>query len=378
MRAPLLCRRGGAALIPRPIRLSGRAGRLLSSALPPTAALAATVATLRFLVPPRFQAGSSGFWPWLARASDREPLVVGFVLFVLFATVAGYWWRQLVTSDGEPPADVSIGRAAVAIVVLGALIFGTRARLVEIAPVTGPSMEPTLNPGDRLVVNKTAYGLRLPFSHRALRAKSPQRGDLIVFPNPDRDRSPDEPASIVKRVIGLPGDEVAIVEGSPVINGWIVPSCDAGPFLNADGTRVVRGHLAVEVLADRAYLTLRDPLDGERFARFKVPPGEVFVLGDDRPVSRDSRAWNGGPGGGVRIDAVEGRVSRLAAAVGSTGRLDFGHPFRGSRPELRALNVDVTHLDKRIAACIAHKPHSSWPPSSPPATATARPIAKTP
>jgi signal peptidase I len=349
---------------------------LLSSALPPTAALAATVATLHFLVPPRFQAGSSGFWPWLARASDREPLVLGIVLFVLFATVAGYWWRQLVRRDGEPLADVSIGRAAISIVVLGALIFGTRARLFEIAPVTGASMEPTLNPGDRLVVNKLAYGLRLPFSPRALAATLPQRGDLIVFPNPDRGRSFDEPASIVKRVIGLPGDEVAIVGGSPVINGWIVPSCDAGPFLNADGTRLVRGHLAVEVLADRAYLTLRDPLDGERFARFKVPPGEVFVLGDDRPVSRDSRAWNGGRGGGVRIGAVEGRVSRLAAAVGSTGRLDFGHSFRGLRPELRALNVDVTHLDKRIAACIAHKPHSSWPPS--PATATGSSIAKTP
>lgn len=370
-------RNGSAALTPRPAFLSSRAARLLWSGLPSILALAATVATLRFLVPPRLEAGASGFWPWLARASDREPLVVGLVLFVLFATVAGYWWRQLVTGDGEPPADVSFWPAAVAIVVLGALIFGTRARLAEIAPVTGPSMEPTLNPGDRLVVDKLAYGLRLPFTHRALQAKPPQRGDLIVFPNPNRGRGPDEPASIVKRVIGLPGDEVAILDGSPVINGWIVPACDVGPFLNADGTRLVRGHLAVEVLADRAYLTLRDPLDGERFARFKVPPGEVFVLGDDRPMSLDSRAWNGGRGGGVRIDAVEGRVSRLAAAVGSTGRLDLGHPFRGLRPELRALNVDITHLDKRIAACIAHKALSSWPPPAR-TTTTERPIAKTP
>ncbi len=362
--------------MPRPAFLSGRPGRLLWSSFPSILALAATVVTLRFLVPPRLQAGASGFWPWLARANDREPLVVGLFLFVSFATVARYWWRQLVTADGEPPADVSSGRAAVAIVVLGALIFGTRARLVEIAPVTGPSMEPTLNPRDRLVVNKLAYGLRLPFSQRALRAKPPRRGDLIVFPNPDRGR--DEPASIVKRVIGLPGDEVAVVDGSPLINGWIVPTCDVGPFLNADGTRLVRGHLVVEVLADRAYLTLRDPLDGERFARFTVPPGEIFVLGDDRPVSRDSRAWNGGRGGGVRIDAVEGRVSRLAAAVGSTGRLDLAHPLRGLRPELRALNVDITHLDGRIAACLTHKPLSSWPPPAPPATTTARPIAETP
>ena len=362
----------------RPIWLSNRIGRRLTSGLPPFAALAATLATLRFLVPPRFQAGASGFLPWLARASDRQPLVMGVVLFVLFATVAGYWWRQLVRSGGDPPAEVSFGHAAVAIVVFGAIIFGTRARLIEMAPVTGPSMEPTLNPGDRLVVNKLAYGLRIPYWHRALRARAPERGDLIVFPNPDHDRSPDEPASIVKRVIGLPGDEVAVVDGSPVINGWMVPSCDVGPFLSAAGSRLVRGHLAVEVLADRAYLTLRNPVDEERFPRFKVPAGEIFVLGDDRPVSRDSRAWNDGRGGGVPIDAVEGRVSRLAAAVGSSGRLDLGHLFRGLRPELRALNVDVTHLDKRIAACTAHKPHSSWPPSSPPAPSTARPMAKTP
>ncbi len=338
--------------------------------------------TLRFLVPPPFPAGASGFWPWVAQVSQREPLVVGVVLLALFATVAGYWSRRLSRRDGAPPAEVSFGRAAVAIVVVGAVIWGTRARLVEIAPVTGSSMEPTLNPGDRLVVNKVAYGLRLPFSHRALRAKPPRRGDVIVLPNPDRGRSPDEPASIVKRVIGLPGDEIAIVDGSPVINGWIVPSCDAGPFLIADGTRIERGRLAVEVLADRAYLTLRAPLDDERFARFKVPPDEVFVLGDDRPLSRDSRAWNGGHGGGVPIDLVEGRVSRLAAPVGSGGRLDLGRFFRGLRPELRAGNVNVTQLDQRIAACLAHKPRSSWPPwpttPSPAPRNAASPIAKTP
>jgi signal peptidase I len=353
-------------------RPSRRASRWLSSILPPAAALVATVATLRFLVPPRFHAGASGFWPWLARAGDREPLVLGIVLFALFAFVAGYWWRQPAANDAEPPTDVPLGRAAVAIVVLGIAIFATRARLVEIAPVTGPSMEPTLNPGDRLVVNKLAYGLRLPFSRRALGTQPPRRGDLIVFPNPDRGRG--EPASIVKRVIGLPGDEVAVVNGSPVINGWIIPSCDVGPFLNADGTRVLRDRLVVEVLADRAYLTLRDPVEQEQFARFRVRPGEIFVLGDDRPVSRDSRAWNGGRGGGLPIYAVEGRVSRLAAAIGSAGRLDLGHPFRGLRPELRALNVDVTQLDQRIAACTAHKPRSSWPPAP---TAIDPPIAKT-
>jgi signal peptidase I len=346
--------------MPRPLWLSERAGRLLSSALPSVVALAATVATLRFLIPTRLQV---------------EPVVLGVVLFAMFASVAGYWWRQLGRGHDQATANFSFGRTAVAILVLAAVALGVRARLFEIGRVSGASMEPTLNPGDRLVVNKLAYGLRLPFSHRTLRAKQPQRGDLVVFPNPDRGRSDAQPASIVKRVIGLPGDEIAFVSGSPVINGWVVPSCDAGPFLVADGTRIIRGRLAMEVLADRAYLTLRAPLDERRFPRFTVPPGELFVLGDDRPTSRDSRAWNDGRGGGVSIDIVEGRVSRLAAALGSNDRLDLGHLFRGLRPELRGLNVDVTQLDKRIAACIAHRPRSSWPPAAP---AASRPIAKAP
>jgi signal peptidase I len=360
----------------RPTRLPPPAARLLWSSLPVVAALAATVVTLRFLVPSRFQAGASGLWAWLASATDREPLVVGIVLFVAFSTVAGYWRRQLGSNDGDPATAVSLGRIAIAVGLVGVVTVGARARVVEIARVIGPSMEPTLKSGDRLVVNEVAYGMRLPFSHRALGATLPRRGDLIVFPNPDLGRGPSEPASIVKRVIGLPGDEITFLEGSPVINRWVVPSCDAGPFLIADGTRLVRGRLAMEVLADRAYLTLRAPIDEGRFAGFKVPAGELFVLGDDRPVSRDSRAWNGGRGGGVRLDAVEGRVSRLAAAVEGDGRLDLAHPFRGLRPELRALNVDVAHLKQRIAACIGHAPRSSWPPAAP--ADTARPIASVP
>lgn len=342
----------------RTTTLSERAARLLAAGLTTIGALTATVLTLRFLVP--------------SRVADRNPLVAAGVVILAFAAVGAYWWRQLAGSNRQPPAEVSVARGAVALLVLAALVLGIRWRLVEIARVTGPSMEPTLNPGDLVVVNELAYGLRLPFSAGALRARPPDRGDLIVFPNPDRHRSADEPSSVVKRVIGLPGDEVAFADGSPVINSWIVPSCDVGSFLIADGTRLVRARLAMEVLADRAYLTLRTPLDEQRSPRFRVPRGGLFVLGDDRPVSRDSRAWAGD--GGVRISSVEGRVSRLAAPIGSDGRIDLGRLLRGLRPELRALTVDATGLEKGIADCVAHRPRSTWPP--PPSAAP--PIASGP
>ncbi|HXJ23881.1 MAG TPA: signal peptidase I [Polyangia bacterium] len=303
--------------------------RRLPAALPPIVALAATGLTLRFLVPARFPAGP----------------VLPIGLFVLFALVAGYWGRQLGNGLDQRPVDLSIGRAAVATLIVAAAVYGIRTRLVDVARVTGASMAPTLNPGDRVLVNKVAFW-----------AAPPQRGDLIVFPNPDHGRGGAEPASIVKRVIGLPGDDIAFVQGSPVINGWIVPSCDAGPFLVADGPRVVRGRLAVEVLADRTFLTVRAPFDDGSAPHFRVPPGELFVLGDDRAASRDSRAWNDGRGAGIAIARVEGRVSRLAAPVSGDGRLGLAGLLRGLRPELRVSDVDVTELGRRIATCVAHAP----------------------
>lgn len=325
-------------------------------------------------------AGATRVLALLARAEDEHPLILAIALFLWSSEAAKYWLRRLrarfgarapatprpfvqatLPGRGTPPAPghlkFAAGLAALAMVALVA-----RAKVAEVYRVVSPSMVPTLNVGDRLLVNKLAYGLRLPFSKRVLRSRPPRRGDLIVFPSEGRDGSNAGPKALVKRVIGLPGDEIAFASGSPIINGWVVPSCDAGPFLSAAGNSIVRGRLAVEILDDRAYLTLRAPLDETRFARFKVPPGELFVLGDSRGVSSDSRTWNGGRGGGVRIDSVEGRVSRLAIASLQDGRLDLRHPFAGLRPTLRETNVAVAQLERRIAACLAHPPRSSWPP----------------
>jgi signal peptidase I len=237
----------------------------------------------------------------------------------------------------------------------------------EAYEVVGPSMMPTLNGGDRLYVDKLAYGLRVPFARRSSRARPPRRGDVVVFSNDARagtNRGADGgelPPTFVKRVIGLPGDVIGYREGTPTINGWTVPSCDAGPIVTSLGDRVLRGRLKVEVLDGRAYLTLYMPFDEPR-GLFTVPPDEVYVLGDDRGVSLDSRRLDRGRSAGVPIAAVKGRVSRIVLGATAGGALDFAHPVRALALSVRQPELDLASIERRIAGCVAHMPPVSSPP----------------
>jgi signal peptidase I len=339
---------------------------------------------------------------FLARLGDEHPLILGGGLFLAFSETVRYWRRRWMRSvsravqmgapepGSEAGGKIPIGRGGpspatkaeprtretlrLAGILVGAILLalGMRGFLGEVHRVLGASMAPTLNAGDRLLVNKLAYGLRVPFSSRRLWASAPRRGDVIVFPNPNLDRDLGRrdgadlgPRTLVKRIIGLPGDVIAFRDGSPMINGWVVPSCDAGPYLSVSGRELVRGRLAVEVLGDRTYLTIRPPAGEPPTLPFQIPPGEVYVIGDDRSVSQDSRAWRAAGDGhraGVPIASIEGRVSRLAVGASRDGRLDLVHPLAGLRPVLRQPNLDLTALERRIAGCLAHPPRSSSPP----------------
>ena len=318
---------------------------------------AATVATLRYLVPSRMEAGERGFWATLASLGERHPLLLGIALFLLFSATFARWRAEM---PGAPRAFEG-GRAVAWLAAALAAALAARASVVGVYRVVSPSMVPTLNGGDRLLVDKRAYGWRLPLSRHAFRARAPRRGDVIVFRgDPARDGA--GPASVVKRVVGVPGDFVAFRGGSPLINGWFVPSCDAGPFISVSGRVMVRGRVAVEFLEDRAYLTVRTPLDEGVFAGYRVPPGEVFVLGDDRGMSSDSRAWNEGRGGGVATSTIEGRVARLAVAAAPGGRLDLSHALTRLGVGLREPRIDVRDAEARIAKCLASPPADTWPP----------------
>ncbi|MBL7686938.1 MAG: signal peptidase I [Bdellovibrionaceae bacterium] len=167
----------------------------------------------------------------------------------------------------------------VALLVAGAL----RVFVVEPLRIPTASMVPALEPGDFVLAWKSAYGLRLPFGMEPFAARSPRRGDVVVFRHPQ-----DDSLSLIKRVVGLEGDRIAIRDGLLSINEQVVTAA-GGAEIIGDTTHWVRSRSG------------RDEADF--FGPVVVPPGHVFVLGDNRGESEDSRFW-----GAVPLRQIEGRA----------------------------------------------------------------------
>ena len=145
-----------------------------------------------------------------------------------------------------------------------------RTFVVQAFKIPSGSMLPTLQIGDHLLVNKFIYGVRIPLvGGRLLAVHQPQRGDVIVFIYP-KDRSKD----FIKRVVGLPGERVEIIDKAVFI----------------DGKRIEDSHAFQEPADPRHDYRPRD-----NFGPYTVPDDSVFVLGDNRDHSHDSRFWGSVP-----------------------------------------------------------------------------------
>ncbi len=172
----------------------------------------------------------------------------------------------------------------------------------------------------------------------------------------------------MKRVLAIPGDRIDGDEGFTRINGWRVPTCDAGPYAVLTGRLTVRGRLSVEFLGDQAYLTITRPWD--KFPGYTVKPGEVFVAGDDRGLSSDSRLWADTSGAGVPISALEGRVTRVLVGASPDGRLDLSRLFAPPLGlEVRQPYLDMKVTRQRLDVCLKNRPKETSPPT--PAIASA-------
>lgn len=162
---------------------------------------------------------------------------------------------------------------AEALVVAAILALIIRTFVVQAFKIPSGSMEDTLLIGDHLLVNKFIYGTEVPFTDtRFLRIRHPQRGDVIVFEFPqDEDKSYFQRRDFIKRVIGTPGDTVEVRDKKVYVNGELY-------------------QIPQEVHKDPGIVPPNySPRD---FAGpVTVPPGEYFVMGDNRDRSYDSRFW---------------------------------------------------------------------------------------
>ena len=202
------------------------------------------------------------------------------------------------------------------------VVFLAKGALAEPFYVPSGSMEPTLMIGDALLASKYAYGysaaslpiqITLPETGRVF-GETPKRGDVVVFRWPG-----DRSQAWVKRVVGLPGDRIEMRQGQLFINDHAASlKPDGVGEAEDDNGGVERAYRYIETLpggVSHPIFKLRDNGRLDNTAEVTVPPGRLFVMGDNRDNSADSRVTV--RDGGVGLLPIDDLVGRADAVVGS-------------------------------------------------------------
>lgn len=176
------------------------------------------------------------------------------------------------------------------------VVFAFRSSFLNWYVIPSGSLLPTLKIGDHVVVNKLSYGFMLPFMEtRILNWSMPQRGDIVVFKGPESENG----LTLIKRVVGLPGDKVTFTNGVLTINGVLAHETlleDRAPLQNLGNNETGDGYnLYTESgFSHEPHYILRKKWGGvteNQIQTWLVPEGKLLLIGDNRDNSADGRFW---------------------------------------------------------------------------------------